>query len=390
MFSNIEKAVGGHKYLRRERVATGYRYFYTQERGRTKGKARHVLNYDAKRSNLSNVLRQAMERSKKGYTKEGWQALESAYASIKEWKSKQRERIINEFGGMRAVTTDIGLQRNKALKRLDSQEKNLNSMVMAVQDKLRRGQIAGARETAIPSKKSVTEWEDRFPEIAKAVGAQRGGKYLKRVPKSGGGYRYVYHSEKHRVAHQAEGMKRRAKKLRERARSLEQNDMLAQASKARGKADLLMKMARMAGKKTVAFAFASLVVFAIHCGGGGVEGGGTELVGPPPVDPGPSYIISGTVTSPAGWGEIVVFDVRHEGERTVGGSSSGVQALYPCDNVMCDCEGTCMFQISEYSGIYEFTVYIASVYGDYASAPTSRTVVVDGDVTGQDFQINIE
>jgi hypothetical protein len=30
----------------------------------------------------------------------------------------------------------------------------------------------------------------QFPEIAKAV--QRGGKYLKRVPKPGGGYRYVY------------------------------------------------------------------------------------------------------------------------------------------------------------------------------------------------------
>jgi hypothetical protein len=32
----------------------------------------------------------------------------------------------------------------------------------------------------------------RFPEIAKAVGAQRGGKYIKRIPKPGGGYRYVY------------------------------------------------------------------------------------------------------------------------------------------------------------------------------------------------------
>ena len=32
----------------------------------------------------------------------------------------------------------------------------------------------------------------QFPEIAKAVGGQRGGKYLKRIPKPGGGYRYVY------------------------------------------------------------------------------------------------------------------------------------------------------------------------------------------------------
>jgi hypothetical protein len=32
----------------------------------------------------------------------------------------------------------------------------------------------------------------QFPEIAKAVGAQRGGKYLKRVAKPGGGYRYIY------------------------------------------------------------------------------------------------------------------------------------------------------------------------------------------------------
>lgn len=29
-----------------------------------------------------------------------------------------------------------------------------------------------------------------FPEIAKAV--QRGGKYIKRVPKPGRGYRYIY------------------------------------------------------------------------------------------------------------------------------------------------------------------------------------------------------
>lgn len=35
----------------------------------------------------------------------------------------------------------------------------------------------------------------QFPEIAKAVGAQRGGKYLKRIPKPGGGYRYVYKEE---------------------------------------------------------------------------------------------------------------------------------------------------------------------------------------------------
>lgn len=34
--------------------------------------------------------------------------------------------------------------------------------------------------------------KSKFPEIVKAVGAQRGGKYLKRVPKPGGGYRYVY------------------------------------------------------------------------------------------------------------------------------------------------------------------------------------------------------
>lgn len=32
----------------------------------------------------------------------------------------------------------------------------------------------------------------QFPEIAKAVGVQRGGKYLKRIPLPGGGYRYIY------------------------------------------------------------------------------------------------------------------------------------------------------------------------------------------------------
>ena len=86
----------------------------------------------------------------------------------------------------------------------------------------------------------------QFPEIAKAVG----GKYLKRIPKPGGGYKYVYHSEKHQVAHKAEGMERRAKKFKERARSLEKNDMLAQAGKLHGKADLLMKLARQSRKGT--------------------------------------------------------------------------------------------------------------------------------------------
>ncbi len=36
----------------------------------------------------------------------------------------------------------------------------------------------------------------QFPEIAKAVGAQRGGKYLKRTPLPGGGYRYTYKPSK--------------------------------------------------------------------------------------------------------------------------------------------------------------------------------------------------
>jgi hypothetical protein len=66
---------------------------------------------------------------------------------------------------------------------------------MTVQDKFRRGQIAGAKETVTPSKKSASEWEHKYPGIAKAAGAQRGGKYLKRIPKPGGGYRYIYKEE---------------------------------------------------------------------------------------------------------------------------------------------------------------------------------------------------
>lgn len=85
--------------------------------------------------------------------------------------------------------------------------------------------------------------------LVKAAGA-RGGKYLKRVPKPGGGFRYVYHSEKHRVAHQAEKMLVRAKALKARAKSLEANDMLAQAGKARDKADMLIKLARQSLKGT--------------------------------------------------------------------------------------------------------------------------------------------
>lgn len=36
----------------------------------------------------------------------------------------------------------------------------------------------------------------QFPEILKAVGGQKGGKYLKRIPKPGGGYRYIYEQPK--------------------------------------------------------------------------------------------------------------------------------------------------------------------------------------------------
>lgn len=42
-------------------------------------------------------------------------------------------------------------------------------------------------------------WTSRFPRIAKAVGAQRGGKYLRRIPRPGGGYTYVY-AEPKRIA----------------------------------------------------------------------------------------------------------------------------------------------------------------------------------------------
>lgn len=38
----------------------------------------------------------------------------------------------------------------------------------------------------------MIQWLERFPEIAKAVGA----KYLKRIPKAGGGYRYIYKEPK--------------------------------------------------------------------------------------------------------------------------------------------------------------------------------------------------
>lgn len=132
-----------------------------------------------------------------------------------------------------------------------------------------------------------------------------------------------------------------------------------------------------------------LTISVLQCSGG--EGGGTASPDPGPVDPpGPSYLISGTITSPSGWGDIIVFDVNHSGTRDAGGSSVGAQAMYPCDNVTCDCVGTCTYQISEYDGSYVVTVRVAPIYGDYVSTPLSRTVVVAGaDVTGQDFEVNL-
>lgn len=144
-------------------------------------------------------------------------------------------------------------------------------------------------------------------------------------------------------------------------------------------------------KKTALLAVMLLLTLSVlQCSGGESGGGGTAPPGPGPVDPpGPSYLISGTITSPSGWGDIIVINVNHSGTRDAGGSSSGVQAQYPCDNVTCDCAGTCNYIISEYDGTYDVTIGIAPIYGDYVATPLSRTVVVAGaDVTGQDFQLN--
>jgi hypothetical protein len=115
-----------------------------------------------------------------------------------------------------------------------------------------------------------------------------------------------------------------------------------------------------------------LAISVLQCSGGESGGGG----GTDPVDPGPLYFITGTITSPSGWGIIPEFTVRHEGTRDVGGFSSGSQAMYPCDNVTCDCVGTCTYIISQFNGTYDVTVRISPSYGDYVSTPLSRTVVV--------------
>lgn len=108
-----------------------------------------------------------------------------------------------------------------------------------------------------------------------------------------------------------------------------------------------------------------------------------------PGNPEPIYLITGTVTSPAGWGVIEQFAVNIQGTPDAGGAVNGSQALYPCDGVTCDCEGTCNLTLSAANGNYTVTVSVPSAYGDYVSTPASRTVVVAGaDVSGQDFQLN--
>ena len=83
------------------------------------------------------------------------------------------------------------------------------------------------------------------------------------------------------------------------------------------------------------------------------------------------------------------FEVRHGGVRATGDASIGTQALYPCDDVTCDCAGNCNYLISEYDGTYEVTVYVASAYGERVVTPQLRTVTVAGsDVNGQDFEVD--
>jgi hypothetical protein len=148
-----------------------------------------------------------------------------------------------------------------------------------------------------------------------------------------------------------------------------------------------MNTAQFPGIVKAAF-ISALLVFVLHCGGESGGGGASVTEPTPPPNPGPSYFISGAITSVDQWEGVPSFDVRHEGTRDVGGFTTGSQALYPCDNVTCDCAGNCTYQISTYNGIYEVSVYIASEYGEHVVTPPMHVVTVSGaNVGGQDFAV---
>lgn len=137
-------------------------------------------------------------------------------------------------------------------------------------------------------------------------------------------------------------------------------------------------------KKALSAATFLMVLLVLQCSGGESGGGGAS-----PVDPGPLYIITGAVTSPAGWGSIEQFAVHIQGTPDTGGSVSGTQALYPCDGVTCDCVGICNYTLSAASGTYTVTVSVSPAYGNYVSTPAARTIVVSGaDTGGHDFQLD--
>lgn len=141
-------------------------------------------------------------------------------------------------------------------------------------------------------------------------------------------------------------------------------------------------------KKALSVATFLMVLLVLQCSGGESGGGGTGLVDPP-IDPEPIYIITGAVTSPAGWGEITQFAVHIQGTPDAGGSVSGSQALYPCDGVTCVCGGACSYTLGAVSGTYTVTVSVSPAYGDYVSTPAARTIVVSGaDTGGHDFQLD--
>lgn len=213
----LVKAALGGKYLRRiSKPGGGYRYVYKEAKEK-----------------------EAKEKGAKGQSHGVWASAVAAQIT--------REIGLPALRGLREASRWVPALAHRI-------ESLVTSGKMTREEVLRETRFSLGLSTTKKQKTKKSFTEENFMmsdvNIEELVKAARGGKYLKRVPKAGGGYNYVYHSEKHRVAHQAERMEQRAKQLHEQAKTFERKDMLASAGKARDKADLLMKLARRSRRGT--------------------------------------------------------------------------------------------------------------------------------------------
>lgn len=273
-----------HKYVKRvPQAGGGYRYIYHDPRLEGVGKVTtpydletplaqkfYVKNMASARHALREVkasVASALKHIKRGDEKTARKFVDRATSRAKTWveatnaqlstisgglPTKERHNLKEYFSGTEsALMTEINRAKRGLPKERESKQRELWEEAAPGRTPAELGERQARREAVTKKSIEALAVEAATPlNLELLVKAARGGKYLKRVPKAGGGYSYVYHSEKHRVAHHAERMEQRAKQLHARAKSLEQNDMLAQASKARGKAELLMKLARRARRGT--------------------------------------------------------------------------------------------------------------------------------------------